>query len=178
MKTVKLQNTINSADMLTLKIYHTAITSSNLLTSSISQSGVFTGQDLFDGLEFQVEDDVNQFFVENLTLCTNIGSGSLTENSNLVEFFTFGSGDYGAVSIVGSETKSTALVLTTRQNFSINPTLTATVTANYPYVFDSWFSNAALTGSALSVDNPLTLSSGSYTSTSWYPRYRLGNDYY
>ena len=173
MKTVKLQNTINSADMLTLKIYHTAITGSNLLTSSVSQSGVFTGQDLFDGLEFQVEDDVNQFFVENLTLCTNIGSGSLTENSNVIEFYTMGSDGNGSILAIGSSTKSTTSGhFTLRQNFSTDPSLTVTATGIYPNEFSGWYSNSSYTGSILSTANPLTLVSGSFNShNTWYAKF-------
>ena len=174
MKTVRLQNTVNSADMLTLKIYHTSITGSNLLTSSISSSGIFTGQDLFDGLTFQVEDEVSQFFIENLSLCTNIGSGSLTENSNVIEFLTFGAGGNGSLEIVGSQTRTTTSTITVRQNYSVNPTITITASGNYPYVFDEWYSNSAYTGSVVSDDNPLTLASGSKQGlTTFYAKWRL-----
>lgn len=174
MKTVRLQNTVNSADMLTLKIYHTSITGSNLLTSSISSSGIFTGQDLFDGLTFQVEDEVSQFFIENLNLCTNIGSGSLTENSNVIQFLTFGAGGNGSLEIVGSETRTTTSTVTVRQNYSVNPTITITASGNYPYVFDEWYSNSAYTGSVVSDDNPLTLASGSKGGlTTFYAKWRL-----
>lgn len=179
MKTVRIKNTVDSADMLTLKIYHTAMAAGNLLSSSVSQSGIFTGRDLFNGLEFQVEDDVNQFFVENLTLCTNIGSGSLTGNTNAVLFITFDAGSYGSVQIIGTQSTTTSTSATVRQNYSTTPTLTATVTANYPYEFAGWFSNSALTGSALSNSNPLTLSSGSFSSQDeYYVRYQLGSNYY
>lgn len=192
MKTVRIKNTVDSADMLTLKIYHTAITASNLLSSSVSQSGVFTGRDLFNGLEFQVEDDVTQFFIENLSLCTNIGSGSLTTNTNAVEFHTFYPGDYGSVSVVGTQTKTFSVETTVRQNFSTHPTLTCTVTSNYPYEFGGWWTNPDLTGAPQSLANPLTIYSGSahaYVTGSnqinssnpskvWYVGYKLGNNYY
>lgn len=192
MKTVRIQNTVNSADMLELKIYHTAITGSNLLTSSVSQSGIFTGQDLFDGLEFQVEDDITQFFVENLRLCTNIGSGSLSENTNAVEFHTFYPGDYGSVSVIGTVTRTFTNENTVRQNFSTHPTLTCTVTANYPYEFGGWWTSDDFSGPPQSLANPLTIYSGSRhayvtgssnidsvnSSKVWYVGYKLGNNYY
>ena len=178
MKTVRIKNTVNSADMLQLKIYHTAITGSNLLTSSVSQSGIFTGQDLFDGLDFQVQDDISQFFIENITLCTNIGSGSLTENSNAVDFLTFGPGSYGSISVNGTVVRSFSTENTIRQNYSTHPSLTVTVTGNYPYEFGGWFTNSALTGSLVSNTNPLTLTSGSYENSTWYVRWQLGDNYY
>ena len=179
MKTVKIQNTVNSADKHELEIYHTAISASNLLTSSVSSSGTFTGVDLFNGLTFQVEDDISQFFIKNITLCTNIGSGSLGESANNVFFFEFDPGDYGSLDINGTVQLNTAIPATARQNFALNPTLTVTSTANYPYVFGGWFTNSALTGSAISNANPLTLTNGAYSgSTSWYVRYQLGDNYY
>lgn len=178
MKTVKIQNTVNSADMHELQIYHTAITASNLLTSSVSSSGTFTGQDLFNGLQFQVEDSISQFFIKNLTLCTNIGSGSLGESAQNVFFFDFDPGDYGTLEINGTNQTTTTLPYTARQNFAINPTLTATVTANYPYVFAAWYSNSAFTGSALSVDNPVTIDASFSGSLDWFVQYQLGDNYY
>jgi len=112
MKTVKLQNTVNSADMHELEIYHTAITASNLLTSSVSSSGIFTGVDLFKGLQFQVEDDINQFFIKNLTLCTNIGSGSLGEATSNVRFYDVYPGDYSTVNVLGTIERTSAIPTT------------------------------------------------------------------
>ena len=179
MKTVKIQNTVNSADMHELEIYHSAITASNLLTSSVSQSGIFTGVDLFNGLQFQVEDDISQFFIKNLTLCTNIGSGSLGDAGNNVFFYQFDPGDYGTMEINGTNQIITAVPFTARQNFAINPTLTATVTANYPYEFAAWYSNSAFTGSALSTSNPVTIEKEDFNSTvTWYAQYQLGDNYY
>ena len=179
MKTVRLKNTVNSADMNILRIYHTAITGSNLLTSSVSQSGDFTGEDLFKGLDFQVEDDVAQFFIENITRCTNIGSGSLNENSNVVEFYTINAGDYGSVSIQGSVSRTTSTEVTVRQNFSTDPALTLEVTAQYPYEFGGFWDNEQLSGNPLSTSNPTTIYSGSFNSTTTlYVGYQLGDNYY
>lgn len=171
MKTVRIKNTVNSADMNTLQIYHTSITGSNLLTSSVSQSGVFTGQDLFDGLEFQVEDNIEQFYVKNLTRCVNIGSGSLSENSNAVFYYFVSPGTNASVTITGQSTTTTISNSTTRHNFSLYPTLTIESTPTYPDEFQSWYSNSAFTGSALSSNNPVTITSGSFGGiTSWYAK--------
>jgi hypothetical protein len=194
MKTVKIQNTVNSADMLTLRIYHSATSAAGgtLLTSSVSQSGVFTGEDLYKGLEFQVEDNVSDFFVENETLCTNIGSGSLSESTAAVEFHSFYPGDYGSISVVGTVTSTFSVNTTVRQNFTTHPTLTATVSTNYPYEFAGWWTTGQFIGAPQSLANPITIYSGSrhaYVTGSsqinqvnstkqWYARYRIGSDYY
>jgi hypothetical protein len=179
MKTIKIQNTVNSADMHELQIYHTFITGSNLLSSSVSQSGIFTGEDLFKGLEFQVEDEVTQFFIKNLTLCTNVGSGSLTENSNVVEYYYIDPVSDGSVQITGESTSTRAIGTTVRQNFSLVPTLTLEALPTYPYDFAAWYSNPQFTGSALSTDNPVTITSGSFGGkTSWYVQKQLGDNYY
>jgi hypothetical protein len=179
MKTVKLQNTVNSADMHELEIYHSAITASNLLTSSVSSSGIFTGVDLFKGLQFQVEDDINQFFIKNLTLCTNIGSGSLGEATSNVRFYEVYPGNYSTVNVLGTIERTSALPTTNRQNFALHPTLTLTATVNYPYEFSAWYSNAAFTGSALSNSNPVTISINDFDdTTTWYVQTQLGDNYY
>lgn len=172
MKTVRIKNKVNSADMLTLEIYHTAIAPANLMTSSVSASGIFTGQDLFNGLEFEVEDSITQFFIKNITTCVNIGSGSLTENSNVVEYYLVDPGSNGSVTVTGESTTTTSTAQTYRHNFSLYPTLILEITPTYPATFDAWYSNSSFTGSALSSDNPITITSGSFNSTnSWYAKY-------
>lgn len=171
MKTVRIKNTVNSADMVTLQIYHTSITGSNLLTSSVSSSGIFTGQDLFNGLEFQVEDNIEQFYVKNLTRCTNIGSGSLSENSNYVAYYYVNPGTNSSVQIDGESTVTRSSDSTTRHNFSLYPTLTLESLPTYPLEFTAWYSNSGFTGSALSTSNPVTISSGSFGGiTTWYAK--------
>ena len=167
MKTVRIRNTVDSADMLTLNIYHTAITGSNLLTSSVSSSGVFTGADLYKGLEFQVEDDVQDFYIRNLTRCVNIGSGSLGTLSNNVFFYTFGVGS-GTGTLRTNGLSSTdqqiySTPVTKRHNFATHPSFTVDAIPTYPAEFVAWYSNSALTGSAISTDDPLTFTSGSFS---------------
>lgn len=172
MKTVRIRNTAIATDILTCKIYHTAINEDNLLSSSVSSSGVFTGADLAAGLTFQVEDNISQFFVKNLTTCVNIGSGSLTENSNVVEFILVDPGSGGSVTITGESETTTSNSSTTRHNFSLYPSFTMEITPTYPNVFTGWFTGSGLTGTAVSTSNPLTLNSGSFDSaTSWYAKY-------
>ena len=98
MKTVRIRNTAVATDIVVCEIYHTnnpAEGPSILMSSSVSQSGQFTGDDLYNGIEFQVPDEVSQFYVKNIDRCINIGSGSLTESSTVVEYFTVypGSGE-------------------------------------------------------------------------------------
>jgi len=171
MKTVRIKNTVNSADMVTLQIYHSSITGSNLLTSSVSQSGVFTGQDLFNGLEFQVEDSIDQFFVKNLTRCTNVGSGSLSENSNYVAYYTVDPGSNASVQITGEDSRTRSSISTTRHNFSLYPTLTLESLPTYPYEFAGWYNNSSYTGTRLSNSNPVSITSGSFSGeTNWYAK--------
>lgn len=171
MKTVRLRNTVIASDILTCKIYHTAINEANLLSSSVSQSGIFTGQDLYNGLTFQVPDSVTQFFVKNLTTCVNIGSGSLTENSNVVEYHYVDPGAGGSVTAYGESTDTFSTPRTIRHNYSLVSTFTLECTPTYPNDFAGWYSNSGLT-SLVSTSNPLTLVSGSFNSnTNWYVKY-------
>lgn len=173
MKIVRIRNTAIASDILTCKIYHTSINEDNLLTSSISASGVFTGEDLYNGLTFEVNDSVSQFYVKNLTRCVNIGSGSLTENSNVVEFYYVDPGSGGSVSVYyESGNPITTSPGTYRHNFSVSPYLSLTINPTYPNEFQAWYSNSAFTGSALSTNNPVTITSGSFNSnTTWYAKY-------
>jgi hypothetical protein len=157
MKTVRIKNTINSADMVTLEIYHTSITGSNLLTSSISSSGIFTGQDLYHGLQFQVEDDVTQFYVKNLTRCTNVGSGSLSENVNNVRFITVDPGTHGSINAIGETSSTFSTTRVIRHNFSVYPILQLTVVPVYPYEFIGWKVDGS--SAITEVDNPLLINS-------------------
>lgn len=172
MKTVRIRNTAIATDILTCKIYHTAINEDNLLSSSVSSSGVFTGADLANGLTFQVEDNIAQFFVKNLTTCVNIGSGSLTESSNVIEFFFVDPGSAGSVTITGESTTTTSSPSTTRHNFSLHPTFTMTITPTYPNEFSGWYTGSGLIGDPVETGKTLSLSSGSFDSaTSWYAKY-------
>jgi len=50
---------------------------------------------------------------------------------------------------------------------------------NYPYEFSAWYSNAAFTGSALSNNNPVTISINDFDdTTTWYVQTQLGDNYY
>lgn len=177
MKTVRIRNTAVATDIVVCEIYHTnnpAEGPSILMSSSVSQSGQFTGDDLYNGIEFQVPDEVSQFYVKNIDRCINIGSGSLTESSTVVEYFTVYPGSGGSISLQGEVTTITSTSGTYRQNFSVYPTLTLKSIPSYPNVFESWhtgtpFTNANKVGSTYD----LVLVSGSNDSaTNYYVKYQ------
>ena len=177
-KVVKIKNTAISGDILTLNIFQNSISASNLLTSSVSASGVFTGADLYDGLFFTVEDNTTQFYVQNLTTCVNLGSGSIGELAQNVYFYTVNAGTYGSVEIVGSTEVTTTAQVSYRQDFGSSPSMTLTATATYPYEFAGWFANNAFSGSTLG-NSPITITSGSHGGNlNWYAKYQLGSYYY
>lgn len=177
-KVVEIKNTAISGDILTLNIFQNSVSASNLLTSSVSASGVFTGADLYKGLYFTVEDNTTQFYVQNLTTCVNLGSGSIGELAQNVFFYTVNAGSYGSVEIIGSSEVTTTSEVNYRQDFGNSPTLTLDATATYPYEFAGWFGNNAFSGSKLA-NNPVTITSGSAGGNlTWYARYQLGSYYY
>jgi len=178
-KVVEIKNTAISGDMLTLNIFRDTISGSNLLTSSMSSSGVFTGADLYKGLYFTVPDTSTQFYIQNLTTCVNLGSGSLGEFAQNVFYYRVNAEAYGSVDIVGSSTVTTATEVNYRQDFASTPYMTLRSIPTYPYEFAGWYGNDAFSGSRISNTNPVTVTSGSFSGNlNWYVRYQLGDYYY
>ena len=196
MKTVRIRNTAVATDINVCEIYHTNNPAGAgphyKMSSSVSQSGQYTGDDLASGLEFQVDDNVTQFYVKNISRCVNIGSGSLSEDTTAIEYHSIFPGDYGSVSVVGTETKTFSTNTTVRQNFNTHPSLTVTATGNYPYEFGGWWTSDEYIGSPQSLANPLAIYSGSrhaYVTGSsqvnitnetkqWHVRWKIGSSYY
>jgi|SaaInl85LU_5_DNA_1037374.scaffolds.fasta_scaffold46253_2 hypothetical protein len=170
MKTVRIKNIAIATDIQVCEIYHTNITGSNLLTTSVSSSGQFTGDDLAKGLEFQVEDNISQFYVKNIERCVNIGSGSLTENTSLIQFIHVDPNNFGPVEINGENQTVSSTPQTVRHNFSLYPTITLIANPVYPLQFDSWHIAEPMTSAnKISNSSKLTISSGSFNSaTSFY----------
>jgi hypothetical protein len=192
MKTVRIKNRSISSDIRICKIYHTTKVDGNLLTTPVSSSGIFTGADLAQGIEFQVQDSVDQFIVVNLPeddcegaeckVCTNIGSGSIsgefTDNDILysIQPGRFGKVDYDG-QFSGSVTSDNDITSSNfTNNHAINNTFTLTATPTPPYVFEGWFDNVNRTGPALSTNTTVTVASGSIDgttaySTNWFVKY-------
>lgn len=192
MKTVRIKNRSISTDIRICKIYHTAKVNSNLLTTAVSASGIFTGADLAKGIDFQVEDAVDQFIIENLReddcvgaeckVCTNIGSGSISgEFTDRNILYTFQPGRFGKVDYDGQFSGSaTSSNDTTLSNFTndhaVNSTFKLTATPTPPYQFEGWYDNVNRTGVPLSTNAQVTVASGSVDgtsaySTNWFVKY-------
>lgn len=177
MKTVRIRNTAVATDIVVCEIYHTnnpALGPSILMSSSVSQSGQFTGDDLYNGIEFQVPDEVSQFYVKNIDRCVNIGSGSLTESSTVVEYITVHPGSQGSITLLGEVSTSTSTSGTYRQNYSVYPQLVLTSVPTYPNVFESWHTGTPMSGANKVSDNAeIVLVSGSNDSaTNYYVKYQ------
>ena len=160
MKRIEIRNTVNSADIQKVKIYHTEEIEDNLLTNELSAiDGTFTGQQLFDGLRFEVEDSFTEFIVVSVTKCTNKGRGIIIEDNLDIQYITFGAGDEGTLHIIGSVEQFTSSTVTIRQDFSTTPSITVTATPfdRYRYIFDGWYTNPDYNGNRISSDNPLTI---------------------
>ena len=188
MKTVRIKNKSRSVDIFQCKVYHTTIAPGNLLTTAVSSSGVFTGLDLFNGINFHVEDNTDLFLIESITYdscigticksCNNTGSGSISGNTfNTSVNFYINSGLYGKVDYDGEFTGSVdsandANLTGIANNFTVFSTLTLTSTSDPDYVFEGWYDNAARTGTALSTDTQVDITSGSFGgNTNWYVKY-------
>lgn len=170
MKTVKIKNIAIATDIQVCEIYHTSITGSNLLSSSVSSSGQFTGEDLAKGINFQVEDDVTQFYVKNIERCVNIGSGSIGENTNLVRYILVDPNGFGPVEFIGESQSVSSSSRTVRHNFSLYPTIKLIATPTYPLTFKSWHTAEPMTDSnKIGTNSTITIESGSYDSaTNFY----------
>ena len=188
MKTVRIKNKSRSVDIFQCKVYHTTIAPGNLLTTAVSSSGVFTGLDLFNGINFRVEDNTDLFLIESITFdsctgtlcksCNNTGSGSISGNTfNTSVNFYVNSGLYGKVTYEGEFTGSVdsandANLTGIANNFTVFSTLTLTSTSDPNYVFEGWYDNAARTGTALSTNTQVDITSGSFGgNTNWYVKY-------
>jgi len=188
MKTVRIKNQSRSVDIFQCKVYHTTIAPGNLLTTAVSSSGVFTGLDLFNGINFAVPDYVDQFLVETITIdnctgatctsCTNKGSGSISGNTfNDNQLFYINSGRFGRVDYEGEfsgsvNSSNDANLTGASNNFTTYPNFTLTSIPDNSYQFEGWYNNAARSGSALSTSTQVDITSGSFGgNTNWYVKY-------
>ena len=152
MKTVRIKNKSRSVDIFQCKVYHTTIAPGNLLTTAVSSSGVFTGLDLFNGINFHVDDNTDLFLIESITIdnctgtlcksCNNTGSGSISGNTfnNSVNFY-INSGIRGKVDYDGEFTGSVdsandANLTGIVNNFTVFSTLTLTSTSDPTFTFE------------------------------------------
>lgn len=164
-KLVKLVGTEIGGDIDTVDIYHTSITSSNLISSSVSAS-LLTGS----GVTFEVADSVTTFYAYvSGGLCLG-ASGSVTAsvyspNTRYLSFDVSGSDhDVGTIEMVSPfSIGPTASAFTASVNF--NTYATATIEAQggtYPNdVFTGWYYSGSST--AFSTNSTLTLTLSTFT---------------
>lgn len=188
MKTVRIKNQSRSVDIFQCKVYHTTIAPGNLLTTPVSSSGVFTGLDLYNGINFAVPDYVDQFLVETITIdnctgatctaCTNKGSGSISGNTfNDNQLYYINSGQFGRVDYEGEfsgsvNSSNDANLTGVGNNFTTFPNFTLTSIPDNSYQFEGWYNNAARSGSALSNNTQVDITSGSFGgNVNWYVKY-------
>lgn len=152
----------------TLALYHTAITASNLITSSL------TPAQLIAGYTAEVPDNVTTIFAECESGECNEKTGSVTfdtYNQN-TRWFSVNSDGSGTVSITfpisdGPTTGS----LEQSVNFTVYSQFVISAAASYPITFDGWYT-APTGGSLVSTDNPLTITLSTHTSTDdFYARF-------
>ena len=152
-------------DVTSLDIYHTSVTASNLLTSSISK------EDLLLGSSFIVDDDVNKFIAvcSDGDVCQDeTGSITFSTYNPNIRFFNVHSTDTEATVEItypvaaGPTTGSLAQTVDFRTYSSF--IIEADTVPAYPRLtgFDGWY-DAASSGNLISTDNPLTISQTSFT---------------
>lgn len=164
-KKVTLTATDIGADITTVELYHTSITASNLISSSVSAS-VLTGS----GVTFVVEDDVSTFLAyASGGLCLGT-SGSLTSsvyspNTRYFTFYTSGSDEGGTVEMTYPFT-----IAATTTNFTASVNFVtygnAVVVASEPSYpddqFQGWYYSPS-SSTAFSTDPTLTLTNTTFT---------------
>ena len=164
-KLVKLTATNIGPDVTTVDIYHTAVTASNLISSSISAS-LLTGS----GITFTVADNVTEFYASsNAGLCLG-QSGSVTAsvyspNTRFLTIETSGSDGEGAVGMTSPfSIDDTTTSFTASVNFTIYSSAVITATAGtYPNDdFIGWFYTPT-SSTAFATDTTLTLTKDTFT---------------
>lgn len=164
--------TINATQLgfeLTLMdIYHTSVTGSNLLTSSI------TPAQLTSGLTLVAPDDATLFIAKCTSgKCTDFtGSIEIPLYSQSTRYFTVNSDGNGTVAITAPVSAGpTTGTLTQNVNFKIYPIFSITAVATYPYTFQGWYT-ASTGGSLVSTNATLAIELNTYTSTDdFYARF-------
>lgn len=155
-------------DVEDMDIYHTEVTASNLITSSISTTELTTG------LTFEIPDTAT-LVIANCTsgTCTGqTGSVEIPQYSPGTRYFTVNSDGDGTVEITAPVSAGpTTTFLSQSVNFNIYSSFTIEASATYPNSFDGWY-DSATGGSLVTTDNPLTITLSTYTSTDdFYARF-------
>lgn len=163
-KLVNLVCTTLGPDVGVVDVYHTSITGSNLISSSISAS-LLTGS----GINFTVDDDITTFLAySNSGVCLG-SSGSVTAsvylpNTRYLEIFTSGS-DEGTVEMDSPfDIDPVTTNFTASVNFAVFASATIVATAgNYPNdAFQGWYYSTT-SSAAFETSPTLTLTLDTFT---------------
>ena len=165
-KRITLSNVLLGSDVTVLDFYHTSITASNLITSSISASYFAS-----NSLTFDVPDTATTFIAE----CTSgdcfgqTGSLYIPPVDSNTTVYTLTSDGNGTVEITSPDSiTATTASLEYGIDYNIYSSFTAEATPTYPFTFDGWY-DAASSGTELSTSTTLTVTSGSFGGiTSFY----------
>lgn len=166
-KVIKIQSTGLGADITTLDLYHTSVTGSNFLQSTTAAE--LTGS----GITLAVDDNIVKFIgVVNDGGECQLTSGSITSSlwKSYVRYFTASvrTGSFGGTVEIISPISDTATTSSSDQTVDFNIyssfTIQADASPGYPDIsgFDGWY-DAEIGGNLISTDNPLTVTSTTFT---------------
>lgn len=160
-RSITINATQLGTDLSLMDFYHTEVTGSNLLTSSI------TTAQLTEGITLTAPDDATLFIAQcNTGKCRGVtGSVEVPLYSQSTRYFTVNSDGFGTVSITApiSAGPSTT-TLSQNVNFNIYPLFTITAAPVYPYTFQGWYT-AASGGTLISTNATLSVTLDTFTDT-------------
>lgn len=164
-KLVNLVCTTLGPDVGLVHIYHTAVSASNLISSSISAS-LLTGS----GINFTVEDDVTKFIAYSPSGICAGETGSITAsvyspNTRYLHFFTSGSDEGGTIEMTTPFTVDPiATDFTASVNFTVYSSATVEATAGtYPDdIFQGWYYSTT-SSAPFATGSTLTLTLNTFT---------------
>ena len=149
-------------DIQTVDLYHTAITGSNLITSSVSRAH------LYQGVTVVVPDNATTFFAQ-ATLGSGpcypeTGSFTVARHRPNVRFFTVESLGNGQVEQSAPFTITPTTSFSQSVNYEEFTSFNINATSTYPYEFDGWYEDSGAS-TLISTDNPLSITQYEYTSS-------------
>ena len=157
------------SDLTTVTIYHTAVHSSNVLTSSI------TASELNNGILFDVGDNTSSFWAKSDDgKCLNTSQSVTVSGAENTRYFTVASDGQGSVQInAPTSAGPTTSSLTQTVNFNVSSFFTIEATATYPRTFDGWYNKpSGSTGEVLwSPSSSITITNTTFTGSDGFYGY-------
>ena len=161
-KVVRIQATEIGADVDLVSLYHTEVSGSNLISSSL------TADDLATGFLINVPDSVNEFYLraENGACFDKTGSASVTPYSPNTRYFTVNSDGDGTVEVsLPTPAGPTSGSITQSVNFVNHSFFVIDAASVYPIQFDGWHDKPSGSAGAtlLSTDYNLSITLNTFT---------------